>query len=559
MSGDQGASTQPAVLWLGEKPDLSGLDRHGLGELDILHADWDGYEEALAALAQPPLVVVLGPDAPEPLTVARLIYRRSPLSYLVFVLDTAAIRDLRESMALTPMIGTSWSIVDLAAEPVTDRIAAAVTASRQRRFLRTSLDAINVHVGAEKAPQDSSEYKRLVISDRFLATILEHAHDAIISLDLTRRVLTWNRGAGVLFGYDPAQAQRLRVEDLVADADREALLVAFDEARRGDSAHELELRLRRASGTVFTGEATLAPVREEKGEIVAVSLTIRDISERKRNEERLRQLHSELEERVVERTAALRAVNRELESFTYSASHDLRAPLRGIDGFSQALLEDYGELLDDRARDYVRRVRSGAKKMGQIIDALLMLSRISRTDMEPEPVDLREIAQATLEEFRTQDPDRQVEFRCDENMVVQADHQLMQIALYNLLHNAWKFTRDREEAVIEFRRLEDAAAHTFFVRDNGAGFDMAFADKLFVPFQRLHDVREFEGSGIGLGTVHRIINRHGGRLWAQGKEGEGATFYFELPPDVRSISVGASTSDSDEPGLRPGASSGSEL
>ena len=245
--------------------------------------------------------------------------------------------------------------------------------------------------------------------------------------------------------------------------------------------------------------------------------------------EEIRRYAAELEQRVAERTAELAAVNKELEAFAYSVSHDLRAPLRSMDGFSQALLEDYGDVLDETGRDYLRRVRNASQRMGQLIDDLLTLSRVTRREMHFTRVDLTALARSVARELREMEPERKVEVVIQDGLLARGDPRLMTIVLENLLNNAWKFTGKREEARIEFGSTLVDGGEAYYVRDNGAGFDMAYADKLFGAFQRLHRATEFPGTGVGLATVQRIIHRHGGRVWAEGAVGQGATFYFTLP------------------------------
>lgn len=237
---------------------------------------------------------------------------------------------------------------------------------------------------------------------------------------------------------------------------------------------------------------------------------------------------AELEERVAERTFELVAVNKELEAFAYSVSHDLRAPLRGIDGFSQALLEDYADRLDAEGQDYLRRVQAASQRMGGLIDDLLNLSRVTRGEMHRETVDLSGLAQMITSEIQQREPERQVEFVIADGLVARGDARLLQVVLENLLGNAWKFTAKHPRARIEFGVTRHNEKREYFVRDDGVGFDIAYADKLFGAFQRLHSATEFEGTGIGLATVQRIIRRHGGRVWAEGAVEEGATFYFTL-------------------------------
>jgi signal transduction histidine kinase len=225
---------------------------------------------------------------------------------------------------------------------------------------------------------------------------------------------------------------------------------------------------------------------------------------------------------------AAEAVNRELEAFSYSVAHDLRAPLRGVHGFSHMLLEEYGDVLDEEGRGYLRRVQDCATEMARLIDALLELGRLSRTGIRKQRVDLSELARATAKRFNDLEPGRAVEFVIAGGFTEVGDATLLAAAMDNLLGNAWKFTRKQPHARIEFGCVQEGGQKEYFVRDNGAGFDMAFASKLFGAFQRLHTQREFEGTGVGLASLQRIIRRHGGRVWAEGKVGEGACFHFTI-------------------------------
>jgi light-regulated signal transduction histidine kinase (bacteriophytochrome) len=243
---------------------------------------------------------------------------------------------------------------------------------------------------------------------------------------------------------------------------------------------------------------------------------------------RVRRHAAELEERVAERTAELAAVNKELEAFAYSVSHDLRAPLRSIGGFSQALLEDYESELDAEGQDYLRRVVAASQHMGQLIDDLLQLSRLTRREMRREQVDLSALARSVATRLREAEPHRPVEFVIAERVFARGDERLLTVVLENLLGNAWKFTSRRPEARIEFGVTSHEGQAAYYVGDNGAGFDMAYADRLFRPFQRLHSEADFEGTGIGLTTVQRVVHRHGGRVWASAKPDQGSTFYFTL-------------------------------
>ncbi len=248
----------------------------------------------------------------------------------------------------------------------------------------------------------------------------------------------------------------------------------------------------------------------------------------RQSEEKLQQLNQELERRVAKRTAHLAAVNKELEAFSYSVSHDLRAPLRAVDGFSQALLEDYHAVLDDEGKEFLDLIRLESQRMGQLIDDLLDLSRYTRTDIERETIDLSSMAQEIASALQNREPERQVEFAIEGNLMLSGDKRLIRVVLQNLLDNAWKYTKKEAIGYISLGTTAQNGDNVFFVKDNGVGFDMTYVHKLFGTFQRLHSVSEFEGTGIGLATVQRIIHRHGGKIWAEGTVGEGATIYFTL-------------------------------
>lgn len=238
------------------------------------------------------------------------------------------------------------------------------------------------------------------------------------------------------------------------------------------------------------------------------------------------------EREITERAIALEAANKELEAFSYSVSHDLRSPLRSIDGFSQALLEDYADHLDDTGKDYLQRVRSASQRMAQLIDDLLQLSRLTRKEMQRGDVDLSAIAHSIATELKRNYPDRQAEITIGDHLVANGDEKLLHVMLENLLGNAWKFTGKKPDGHIEFNALRNNGSSVYYVKDNGAGFDMEYADKLFGAFQRLHGANEFEGTGIGLANVQRIVHRHGGKVWAEGAVDQGATFYFTLQPQL---------------------------
>jgi PAS domain S-box-containing protein len=294
-----------------------------------------------------------------------------------------------------------------------------------------------------------------------------------------------------------------------------------------------ELRITRGDGDIRWLEVSQRGRRNANGDFAGTSGTLSDITERWLAAERLENLNAELENRVRVRTAQLEASNRELEAFSYSVSHDLRSPLRAIDGFAAILEEDAAEKLDPGDRKHLARVRAGAQRMSQLIDDLLQLARISRASLNCRRFDLGVLAREIVSELTETEPQRQVDFELGENLVSFADPVLMRVALDNLLRNAWKFTGKCETARIAFgtKTLEsaDGTETAYFVSDNGAGFDMSYANQLFRPFSRLHSESEYPGTGVGLANVQRVIQRHGGRIWAEAEVAHGATFYFTLP------------------------------
>ena len=398
----------------------------------------------------------------------------------------------------------------------------------------TLRDAEGRLLGFAKVTRDITERKlaeeELHRSEERFRLLVESVQDyGIFMLDPRGHIASWNAGAERIKGYRAEEiigqhfSRFYTDEDIAGGKPPWELEVATAEGRYAEEGWRV-----RKDGTLFWASIVITALRDESGSLRGFAKVTRDMTERRAAEEQLRRLNEQLEQRVAERTAQLEAANRELEAFSYSVSHDLRAPLRGIDGFSQALLEDYSERLDDQGLDYLRRVRAATQRMSRLIDDLLGLSRITRSELRREAVDLSGLARSVVEQLREAQPGRQVEFRVADGLSAQGDARLLRIALENLLGNAWKFSSKTAGAVIEFGATEAGGEDVYFVRDNGAGFDMNYASKLFGAFQRLHDVREFEGTGIGLATVQRIVRRHGGLVWAEGEPGRGATFYFTL-------------------------------
>jgi len=342
------------------------------------------------------------------------------------------------------------------------------------------------------------------------------------------------------FTRDEAVGSSTIALDLWADSrDRDRLISAL---RTGGSVRDLEFDFRVKSGDVL--QCFIAGADIDVGGEPHILTVVRDVTEQRRAEAEILRLNAELEQRVAARTAELEAANAELESFAYSVSHDLRAPLRALDGFSKILLDDYGPRLDEEGRSHLDRIRAADQRMGTLIDALLELSRLNRGELQRERLDLSELARRVAAELAETEPARTVELRIAEGLEARADTRLARALLANLLGNAWKFTARHETARIEVGAAEGDGAdeHVFFVRDDGAGFDMAYSDKLFGAFQRLHSTSEFPGLGIGLATVKRIVRRHGGRVWAEGAVEKGATFFFTLPETARAGAAGETPS-----------------
>jgi PAS domain S-box-containing protein len=342
----------------------------------------------------------------------------------------------------------------------------------------------------------------------------------------TLRFLAVNNAAVQCYGYSREEFLGLQIGDLAPPQDTPALPVAL--AGENPKITAKQKRHRKKDGSIIDAEITRYNLVFDHRPAVMVIST--DITERLRAQREVERLNQELERRVRERTSQLEATNKELEAFCYSVSHDLRAPLRSIRGFSEVLLERYAGKLDARGQDFLRRACESSQVMDQLIEDLLKLSRLTRADMLRRPVNLTTLAETIASELRSAEPGRSVHFVIAPDLRTEGDEHLLRVAMDNLLRNAWKFTSKRPEARIEVGSTTDPQP-AFFVRDNGAGFDMAYAGKLFGVFQRLHSATDFAGTGVGLATVQRIINRHGGRAWATAEVDVGATFYFTLASD----------------------------
>lgn len=367
-----------------------------------------------------------------------------------------------------------------------------------------------------------------------LRKVIDNTSAVIYMHDSQGRYILVNRRFEQLFGVRQADIVGLTSHDLfpkeVADRFRANDLKALE---RGVPIQVQEVAPHPDGPHTYV--TVKYPVTDTDGRAYAVCGISTDITDLKRAEQQISTLVGELEARVKHRTAELEASTRELDTFAYSVSHDLRAPLRAVAGFSEILLEDYAAQLDSTGLDYLRRVCMATDHMSDLIDALLELSRAVRVDLLRRPVDLGDLARDILADLAAADADRDVEILV-EDLPAAGDTQLLTLVLRNLLSNAWKFTAGRSPARIHVGSLGEDEHRTYFVADNGAGFDPRYAEKLFTPFQRLHSVEDFPGTGIGLAIVARVIARHGGRTWAEGAPDKGATFYFTLgskasPPD----------------------------
>jgi len=360
-------------------------------------------------------------------------------------------------------------------------------------------------------------------------TLFAHAPDGILIADPKSYYLDANASMCRMLGYGRDELIGRHASDIVSQKEVQHIDPALSLIKANSEYHR-EWQFRRKDGSVFEAEVIATAMPD--GNLLAM---IRDITERKQAEEEIHKLNIELEHRVTQRTAELETANRELEAFSYSVSHDLRAPLRAVDGFSQAVLEDFGAQLPEEARHYLQTIRGGAQKMGALIDDLLTFSRLSRLPLNKRKVNTARLVRDTLDELGCPLEARKIEMRIADLPPCLADAALLKQVWLNLLSNALKYTRQRESAVIEVgcMRENGHAENIYFIGDNGSGFDMRYADKLFGVFQRLHRADEFEGTGVGLAIVQRIVNRHGGRVWADAALDRGATFYFTLEEDTK--------------------------
>lgn len=389
------------------------------------------------------------------------------------------------------------------------RVPVSCTVNRLRDGRGDAIGALITIRDITAARDDEMKFQRLLAA----------APDAMLLSDAAGRILLANDRASDLFGYTPQELGALSIEDLLPEPMRDVHIRLRSSYGQRPVVREMggrttELLGRKRDGTTIPLAISLSPFETASGTLVISA--IRDVTAQRAAEKALTEARDRAE-----------AAKEELEAFSYSVAHDLRSPLRSIDGFSQALLEDLGESLPPEALGHLRRVRASAQHMGHLIDDLLALSRVVRVELRSDTVDLGKICTDICSKLRESHPHREVETNIASNLVAEGDPFLLTIALENLLSNAWKFTSRQPRASIEIGARQ-GPEQVYFVQDNGAGFDMLHAARLFQPFQRLHPSSDFDGTGIGLATVKRIIGRHGGRIWAEAQPGLGATFFFTL-------------------------------
>jgi PAS domain S-box-containing protein len=398
--------------------------------------------------------------------------------------------------------------------------------NRELRATQAELSALNESL-EEKVRERTAALRES--EARFRATF-EQAAVGIAHVAPDGHWLRVNQRLCDIVGYTQEEIQSLTFKDLTHPDDVEASLAGMQQLLAGQSgSHRNQKRYILRNGDVVWVYQTMALVRQADGSPDYFISVIEDISERKAAEAAVLQLNAELERRVEARTAELQAANTELESFTYAVSHDLRAPLRAMNGFSAILTREYGGSMSGEGRHFLEQIRTGAQHMGELIDGLLALARSTRGEIRHDSVDLSALAERILAELARAEPDRKVAWEVEDGLVARGDARMLEAMMTNLLSNAWKYTTRTPRPRIRFFAEERDGHRCYCVADNGAGFDMSYAGRLFQPFQRLHRQDQFPGLGIGLATVKRIVERHGGKIQAQGKPGEGAVFYFNLP------------------------------
>jgi len=506
--------TREASHLIAYKEALNSTQRE-VDEVRELTADNPGQQQTLKQLE--PLISKKISELREQVTAHTVKSIQPPTPAPYANIEGEATQHIRS--LITAMKATEESLL-------TERLAAAQASSRRMKvvivlgnmlavvFFAVAALVIYEEMGKRRKVEDflrQSEERFRLMAER----VKEYA---IFMLGPGGHVASWNEGAQRIKGYhaDEIIGQHFSrfypEEDVMRGKPDYELKVAAEQGQVEDEGWRI-----RKDGTRFWANVVITALRDERGILRGFAKVSRDMTERRRAEDEIKR-----------QNALLAAANKELDAFSYSVAHDLRAPLRAIDGFSQALLQDYQEHIPEDGRMYLERIRAGATRMAQLIEDLLTLAQISRHEIAHSEVDLSRIAEEVAAQLPTSEEGRAVQFSIAPGLFVSGDRRLLRIALENLIGNAYKFTSKQPAAQIEFGRQNGGGESVFFIRDNGPGFDMQYADKLFGVFQRLHRDSEFPGTGVGLATVQRIVHRHGGRIWADAAVGKGATFYFVL-------------------------------
>ena len=389
--------------------------------------------------------------------------------------------------------------------------------------------------GVFAAARDITERKKaeeaLRLANAYNRSLIEASLDPLVTIGSDGRITDVNAATEKVTGL--SREELIGTDFMDYFSEPEKAKAGYQKVFQDGFVQDYALEIRHKAGNLTPVLYNASVYRDEAGQVMGVFAAARDITERKRAEEEVRTLNAELEQRVVQRTTQLEAANKELEAFSYSVSHDLRAPLRAIDGFSRVILEDYMDELDDEGKRVLNIIRSNTQKMGQLIDDLLVFSRLGRQEIRVSEINMERLAKTVFEEGKPTQPERKMRLTIRQVPPSQGDPAMIKQVFSNLLSNAIKFTQPKEAATIELGGFNQEKENVYYVKDNGVGFDMQYVHKLFGVFQRLHSSEEFEGTGVGLAIVQRIVHRHGGRVWAEGKVNEGATFYFTLPRERR--------------------------
>ena len=506
--------------------------------------------------ALPPAVVDIGKALDEPVLHLQrpIVFAGQSLGNLRFGLSTQIISSARSSLLhqgiliATLEVLLTFVLLSLLGYWLTKNLSQLLAGSRaiaEGRYdqpVSVSGDDEIAQLGRNfnrMAEAVQSKMQELHSNEMQYRALFEQAAVGIGHISIGERLWTRvNHRLLEILGYQEQQLLEAGYQVMFQQKDLEAVERSRQKLDSGErSMFETDIQLCRASGELLWARLTVSLLRDEEGRPQYYIVVVQDESERKRAEAELDHYHVHLEDLVTQRTAALAAANRELEAFSYSVSHDLKAPLRSIDGFSQILAEDYEQVLDESGRDYLARIRRAVQHMARLTDALLSLAKVSRVGFNPEEFDFSELAHNIAEEVQIANPGKIASVNIQPDMKIVGDGHLLRTVLQNLLGNAWKYSSKVAQPQIDIGCYDVEGNQVYFVRDNGAGFNPAHAGKLFGVFQRLHRAEEFEGTGIGLATVQRIIQRHGGRIWAEGEPDHGATFYFTTQPEIRAATA----------------------